>query len=253
MTRIRELVPGQRPTALAINEMARELRASRLHSGAGASVSRTPMGSTLTSQVEKPVPVFLVKSFQPVDDDDEPNGMATLLGKEPFRTIMNDEDDPQHGKYTGPWRVPPGEPGVVGFPWHGYRIEDFKRFFLADPDVVGPNDVAVEFLDGFYRFPSDPAFQGTLLVRVGYVAESGTPNEPGHEAERITVTEVALNGDLIPPDLEAAPWPGQKLSDYKNKQNITMLAHWFEDKWVVQMTGDRPYVPFPADTCEVCT
>lgn len=49
------------------------------------------------------------------------------------------------------------------------------------------------------------------------------------------------------------PWPGQQMSDYKDKDQIVMLAILVRDVWFVLMTGDRVYADFPTTFCDGCT
>lgn len=229
--RLPSLEPGQRLPAETYGEIVRGAQASRVQSGGGgATVFQTPGGTAFVSQQPETIPVFLIRETE----------AGTLLGKEGFRDIDAGTRQP-----VGPWRVANVEKFVVGWPWGGFSVDDFREYFLADPDVVTDDDRAVQFRDGYYYLPGAQARAQAKLVRV--IAISGN----GLLVQEVAMQDAETWTDTGEPFV-AAPWPGQRLDDYRSKSTIIMRAEQYNEQWVVLMTGDRRYAPFPSEFCDRC-
>lgn len=115
---------------------------------------------------------------------------------------------------------------------------------LLNRKVTGPG--VIETATGWHIRPL-PGGRGTpaKLVRVSAVLE-----------DRLTCQEVRLTDwrtwENVGDTFDAAAWPTQELSDYENASNIVMVAFKFSGYWVVEMTGDRPYVEYPQAFCDSC-
>jgi hypothetical protein len=68
----------------------------------------------------------------------------------------------------------------------------------------------------------------------------------------LILQQVNFDGEPVGDPIIGYPWPGQAADDYDNKTEIVMRAERFDGRWVVLMTGDRVYTPWPAQTCDPC-
>lgn len=181
-------IPGQRIDVAEYNESVRDDRSASIRSANRTVLFGSPGGSAVSTPRVAGKPCFLVR---------EGEGGVTLIGKEAFR-VGNE----------AVWRVPHDDVNrvIVGLPWPGMTASDFKDSFLNDPNVVADGDIAVEFLDGYFR-PLSRAAPTVLPVFVrGVNATDGFP--PLVVSRATVVSESPANTQIWRFETEAErAWP----------------------------------------------